>query len=63
MFEPISRQSEIALFTVNKSMEVLYNMALRRRWMVRVPYGECWLNAVAMAIIAFTYINDPQVWR
>lgn len=63
IFEPISRQSEIALFTVNKSMEVLYNMALRRKWKVRVPQGECWLNAVAMAIIAFTYINDPQVWR
>lgn len=63
MSEPISRQSEIALYTVNKSTEVLYNMALRRGMKVRIPYGECWLNAVSIAIICFTYINDPDIWR
>ena len=38
-------------------------MARRRKWNVKAPYGECWLNAVAMAIICFTYINDPDIWR
>ena len=41
----------------------MYSMALRRKWNVKVPYGECWLNAVAMAIISFTYLNDPEIWR
>ena len=44
-------------------MEVMYNMAMRRKWNVKIPYGECWLNAVAMAIVCFTYINDPDIWR
>ena len=44
-------------------MEVLYNLAVRRSWPVKVPYGECWLNGAAMAIICFTYINDRDVWR
>ena len=62
-FEPVSRQAEIALYTLNKSMKVLYNLAVRRSWPVKVPYGECWLNGVAMAIICFVYINDRDVWR
>jgi hypothetical protein len=44
-------------------MEVLYNMAVRRSYPVRIPYGECWLNAVALAVICFTYVNDPEIWR
>jgi hypothetical protein len=38
-------------------------MALRRGWKVKIPYGECWLNAVSVAVICFTYMNDPEVWR
>jgi hypothetical protein len=38
-FESPSRQAEIALYTLNKSMEVLYNLAQRRSWPVKVPYG------------------------
>ena len=38
-FEPISRQSQIALFCVKTSLETAYNMALRRRYNVRIPYG------------------------
>ena len=44
-------------------MEVVYNMALRRKMTVKIPYGECWLNAVAFSIICFTYMNDPESWR
>lgn len=38
-------------------MEVLYNMGNRRKWIPKIQLGECWLNAIAMAIIAFTYMN------
>lgn len=38
-FEPVSRQSEIALFCFNKTLETLYNMAIRRNMPVRIPYG------------------------
>ena len=38
-------------------------MAIRRGWKVKVPYGECWLNAVSLAVICFTYMNDPETWR
>ena len=44
-------------------MEVLYNMATRRQWKVRVPMGECWLNAIALAVICFTYLDAPDTWR
>jgi hypothetical protein len=62
-FEPISRQSEIALYTLNKSMEVAYNMALRREWPVKVPKGECWLVGVALALICYHHANCPQAIR
>ena len=38
-------------------------MARRRKWPVRIPYGDGWLMAVSLAIISFTYIDDPLVWR
>lgn len=38
-FEPVSRQSEIALFCLNKTMETTYNMMIRRKYPVRVPQG------------------------
>jgi hypothetical protein len=56
IFEPISRQSEIALYTLNKSTEVLYNMAKRRKWLVKVPFGEGWLMAVSLAVICYSYV-------
>lgn len=63
VFEPMGRQSEIALYTLNKSMEVSYNMLTRRNWPVRLPKGECWLTAVALAVLVFFYADDPQIFR
>ena len=40
-------------------MEVVYNMAVRRKWPVRVPGGECLLLAVALGIICFHYLDCP----
>lgn len=62
-FEPIGRQAEIALFSLNKSMEVLYNFMRRRSYPIRIPYGECWLNAAALAIITYIYMNDCSIFR
>jgi len=39
IFEPVGRQSEIALYTLNKSMEVLYNMGIRRNYPIKLPNG------------------------
>lgn len=63
VFEPMGRQSEIALYTLNKSMEVVYNMGLRRKLPVRLPMGECVLNGVAIAILAFVYLSQPETFR
>jgi hypothetical protein len=38
-FEPVSRQSEIALFCLNKTMETTYNMMVRRKYPVQIPHG------------------------
>ena len=62
-FEPLGRQSEIALYTLNKSMEVTYNMATRRNYPVRLPKGECILNAVALAVLAFAYLSNAEIFR
>jgi hypothetical protein len=62
-FEPIGRQAEIALFCLNKSMEVTYQMLQRRGLPVRIPKGECLLNGVALAIICFVYTMDSSVFR
>ena len=63
VFEPPGRQSEIALFCVNKSMETLYNMALRRNYPVRIPYGECLLMGVAIGIICYHFADCPEAIR
>jgi hypothetical protein len=62
-FEPVSRQSEIALYCLNKSMEVCYLLARRRGWPVRVPYGECLLMVVASAAICHHYMNNRESIR
>ena len=62
-FEPISRQSEIALFCLNKTMETTYNMIVRRRYPVQVPHGDALLTAIALAIIAYHYFNNKEAIR
>ena len=44
-------------------MEVTYNMAIRRKFPIRLPKGECLLNAVALAVLAFAYLNNSEVFR
>ena len=44
-------------------MEVVYLMARRRSLPVNLPYKECWLNGIAMAVICFTFLNDPHIYR
>ena len=58
IFEPKGRQAEIALFCLNKSLETSYNMALRRKYPVKIPHGECLLMGVSMAILTYHYINN-----
>ena len=59
----MSRQSEIALFCLNKSTEVMYLMARRRGWPVRVPQGECLLAAVSAGVVMYHYFNCPEAFR
>jgi hypothetical protein len=44
-------------------MEVTYNMAIRRKYPVRIPFGECWVNALAIAILTYVYMSDSSVFR
>lgn len=62
-FEPYGRQSEIALFTLNKSMETTYHLLTRRKWPIRICYGECLLMGVAMSILCFHYLNHRDAFR
>jgi len=59
----MGRQSEIALYTLNKSMEILYNMGIRRKYSIRLPMGECILNGIALAVLCYVYLNDPLIFR
>jgi hypothetical protein len=59
----MGRQSEIALYTLNKSMEVVYNMAIRRKLPVRLPQGECILTGVAISILSYVYMSDSSTFR
>lgn len=62
-FEPVSRQSEIALYCLNKSMEVCYLLGRRRNWPIRVPHGECLLMLVATGVICYHYMNNRDSIR
>jgi hypothetical protein len=44
-------------------MEVVYNMGLRRSLPVRIPKGECFLNAIAIAILSLVYLNKPEFFK
>ena len=44
-------------------MEVCYNMALRRKWPIRIPKGECLLNAIAIAVLSFVYLNRADFFK
>jgi hypothetical protein len=60
IFEPKSRQAEIALFTMYKTFETLYNMGKRRDLPVRIPAGNCAITATALCIICFHYTNNRK---
>jgi hypothetical protein len=38
-------------------------MAIRRNYPVRIPYGECLLVGVAVAIICYHYMDCPESIR
>jgi hypothetical protein len=40
-------------------MEIVYLMARRRNWPVRIPKGECLLFAIAIALLTAFYFNLP----
>ena len=62
-FEPVGRQTEIALFSLNKSLETLYHMAKRRKYPVRIPYGEGILLGFSIGIISYYYAGYPKAIR
>ncbi len=62
-FEPISRQSEITLYAMNKSMETGYKLLRRRNYPVRLPYGEALLTAIAISILSYHYFQNREAIR
>ena len=60
MFESYGRQSEIALFCLNKSIETAYNMGLRRQYPIRIPHGEVLVAAVAFGMLCYLYKDCPN---
>ena len=60
VLENRGRQAEIALFTVYKTMETVYNMGRRRGWPVRIPIGNCIITGLALAIICHHYFNNSE---
>ena len=61
IFETSGRQAEIALFSVYKSMEILYNMGKRRKLPVTIPLGNCVMTGFALCIICYHYFNNRDV--
>ncbi len=35
-------------------------MGLRRKYPVRIPYGECLVAGLAIGLISFHYVNCPE---
>jgi len=58
LFESQGRQIEISLFTLQKGMENVYGIIGRRHSHFKIPYGECWLNAIAFSLITYHYLQD-----
>ena len=63
IFETKSRQAEIALYCVNKSIETAYSLLRRRNYPVGLPYGECILLGVATAIICYLYSDCHKAFE
>ena len=45
---------------MNKSLETAYNMAIRRKYPIHVPYGEVYVTGIAFAIICYQYHDCPK---
>lgn len=60
LIESHSRQSEIALYCTAKSIEMGYNVLLRRGAVRGVKYGEALLFGVAIAVIGYYYQQEPD---
>jgi hypothetical protein len=48
----------MALHAVNKSIETAYNLAIRRNLPIKLPYGECIVMGLAMAILVYHYYDE-----
>lgn len=61
--ESRNRQIEIALYSINKTTETVYNMMIRRYPKARLPHGEVLLFAVSMAVMCYYYFNSKELFR
>ena len=55
VIESPSRRAEIALYCTAKSIEMGYNVLLRRKWVRSLPKGEALVFGIAIAIIGYFY--------
>jgi hypothetical protein len=63
LWEKKSRRSELALFTLSRNFDVLWNQ-LKVRGLVRaLPGGVVWAFAFAMATIMGMYQHEPSAWK
>lgn len=63
LFEPESRQAEIALYCVNRTVETLYNIAKRRNYPVTIPNGECLIIGIAVGLICYLWVDCNKAFH
>lgn len=63
LFEPESRQAEIALYCVNKTLETLYNIAKRRNYSVNFANGECLVIGISVGLICYMWVDCNKAFH
>lgn len=58
MLESPGRQVEISLYSLTKGLEMIYFLMRRRIPGLWVRHGEKYLNAIALALLTFAYMQN-----
>ena len=60
LFEPAGRRAELTLYMIPRFSEAFWNFLVRRSIVRNIRNGEIILFAIAMAIICYSYQNEPD---
>ena len=61
LIEDKKRRAELAMYVLPKGVDSFYQLLLKRKWMITIPYFEVLMFSTGMGLIISFFQNEPEV--